>query len=112
MALQGTIILEEASGSSSSSDIDNPEGEIREAIQKIKDYVLRHFTTAILREAHQGRLTYYIPTTNLTWSTMFGLMENAKENLKIESYSLSQTSLEQVFLSFTKKQREESADSS
>ncbi|XP_055711669.1 phospholipid-transporting ATPase ABCA3 isoform X3 [Phlebotomus papatasi] len=105
-------VLEEASGSSASSDIDNPEGEIREAIQKIKDYVLRHFTTAILREAHQGRLTYYIPTTNLTWSTMFGLMENAKENLKIESYSLSQTSLEQVFLSFTKKQREESADSS
>lgn len=43
---------------------------------------------------------------------MFGLMENAKENLKIESYSLSQTSLEQVFLSFTKKQREESANSS
>lgn len=42
-------LLEEASGSSASSDIDNPEGEIREAIQKIKDYVLRHFTTAILR---------------------------------------------------------------
>lgn len=38
---------------------------------------------------------------------MFGLMEVAKQTLHIEDYSISQTSLEQVFLSFTKFQREE-----
>lgn len=38
---------------------------------------------------------------------MFGRMENAKKTLNIEDYSFSQTSLEQVFLSFTKYQREE-----
>lgn len=52
-------------------------------------------------------MSYYIPTTNMKWSTMFGIMESAKEQFNIESYSLSQTSLEQVFLSFTKYQREE-----
>lgn len=46
-------------------------------------------------------------TGNLKWSSMFGLMEQAKSNLQIEDYSISQTSLEQVFLSFTKYQREE-----
>lgn len=53
-------------------------------------------------------LTYYIPPNNaLKWSSMFGLMESAKKTLNIEDYSISQTSLEQVFLSFTKFQREE-----
>lgn len=38
---------------------------------------------------------------------MFSLMEAGKQTLDIEDYSISQTSLEQVFLSFTKYQREE-----
>lgn len=55
-----------------------------------------------------GMLTYYVPPTEtLKWSSMFGLMETAKKTLHIEDYSISQTSLEQVFLSFTKFQREE-----
>ncbi|XP_059614826.1 phospholipid-transporting ATPase ABCA3 isoform X2 [Phlebotomus argentipes] len=99
-------LVEDAAGTSDSGD--NPEGEINEAVKRVKDYVLANFTSAILRESYQGRLTFYIPTTNLKWSSMFGLMEQAKETLNIESYSLSQTSLEQVFLSFTKKQRDES----
>lgn len=59
------------------------------------------------REEHQGRLAYYIPITDTKWSSMFDIMETGKSALAIESYSLSQTSLEQVFLTFTKYQREE-----
>lgn len=56
-------------------------------------------------------LTYYVPPSdNMKWSIMFGLMETAKETLRIEDYSISQTSLEQVFLSFTKYQRIEARD--
>lgn len=56
-------------------------------------------------------LTYYVPPSdNLKWSAMFGLLETAKKSLNIEDYSISQTSLEQVFLSFTKYQREETRD--
>lgn len=50
-------------------------------------------------------LTYHIPTTNVQWSLMFGIMEEARERLNIADYSLGQTSLEQVFLFLTKKQR-------
>lgn len=38
---------------------------------------------------------------------MFDIIETGKSALAIETYSLSQTSLEQVFLTFTKYQREE-----
>lgn len=51
-------------------------------------------------------LTYHIPSTDLTWSEMFGLMEKAKASLNIEDYSLGQTTLEQVFLYFTKYQKD------
>lgn len=50
-------------------------------------------------------LTYHIATANIKWSQMFGLMEDAKARLGISDYSLGQTSLEQVFLFFTKYQR-------
>jgi hypothetical protein len=38
---------------------------------------------------------------------LFGLIESNKQTLKLETYSLSQTSLEQVFLSFVKEQKSE-----
>lgn len=58
------------------------------------------------REDYQGRLTYYINNTKLKWSTMFGIMERGKEELlSIENYSLTQTTLEQIFLDFAQHQK-------
>lgn len=59
------------------------------------------------RDEYQGLITYYVPRENLTWSKMFGLMETAKNKFNIEDYSISQTSLEQVFLGFAKDQKDE-----
>ena len=36
---------------------------------------------------------------------LFAIIEQNKESLKLETYSLSQTSLEQVFLSFAREQK-------
>lgn len=53
-------------------------------------------------------LTYHVPDlenspeTKIKWSHLFGLMEEAKKSLNIADYSLGQTTLEQVFLYFTK----------
>lgn len=66
------------------------------------DYVLKN------RENYQGRLTFHIPMSEMKWSAMFGIMEAYKDSLQIENYSLSQTTLEQVFLAFTKYQKDTS----
>ncbi|XP_055599073.1 phospholipid-transporting ATPase ABCA3-like isoform X2 [Uranotaenia lowii] len=71
----------------------------------LKEYILQNFPGAVLKEEHQDSLTYHITHSKLKWSTMFGLMEKAKKTLGIEDYALGQTSLEQVFLFFTKYQR-------
>lgn len=61
-----------------------------------------------IREKYYGLLTYHIPrTTDITWSRMFGTMEEAKRHFDIIDYSLQQVTLEQVFLAFAQHQREE-----
>lgn len=55
---------------------------------------------------YRGLLKYHLlPSQKLKWSRMFSIMENAKHSLPIEDYSITQTTFEQVFLSFTQHQR-------
>ena len=74
-------------------------------VLEIKKFVADNFEGAHLKEEYQDSLTYHITQSDLKWSTMFALMEEGKKNLAIEDYALGQTTLEQVFLFFTKYQR-------
>ncbi|KAL3284408.1 hypothetical protein HHI36_018568 [Cryptolaemus montrouzieri] len=78
------------------------------ATDPIKRFVEMSFKRVQLREEHQELITYYILDTSMAWSTMFGILERGKKELNIEDYSLGQSSLEQVFLTFTKHQQHES----
>ncbi|EFA12132.2 ATP-binding cassette sub-family A member 3-like Protein [Tribolium castaneum] len=84
------------SRSSSGDDID---------LKPIENFVMSNFPSAIQSEKHQEILTYQISDKSIPLSKMFGILEKGKKKLNIEDYSLGQTSLEQVFLSFTKLQR-------
>lgn len=59
----------------------------------------------ICSEEHNSLLKYHCSSSDLKWSSMFGIMENAKRTLLVENYSITPTSLEHVFLSFTKDQK-------
>ncbi|XP_055306584.1 phospholipid-transporting ATPase ABCA3-like [Sitodiplosis mosellana] len=73
-------------------------------ISNIKDYIKQNFPGSDLSDEYQGILKFSVSTSDLKWSSMFGLMNQAKETLPIEDYSISQSSLEQVFLSLTQYQ--------
>lgn len=49
---------------------------------------------------------YEIKDETKTWSEIFEVMETLRRKFPLENYSLTQTTLEQVFLSFAEKQRE------
>jgi ATP-binding cassette subfamily A (ABC1) protein 3 len=74
-------------------------------VLEVKKFVADNFEGSHLKEEYQDTLTYHITQSELKWSTMFALMEEGKKNLAIEDYALGQTTLEQVFLFFTKYQR-------
>ncbi|XP_071813575.1 phospholipid-transporting ATPase ABCA3-like isoform X2 [Apostichopus japonicus] len=83
-----------------------PDGQPRD-MQHIKDFITREFRGCQLKDEHQGMVHYHITDTSIAWATIFGTLERAKDQYGIQDYSVSQTSLEQVFLNFARMQREE-----
>ena len=75
-------------------------------LQRIHDFMRRELPSAVLEEEHGGRARYCQPLKDSTLSKLFGRIESASSELCIEDYSVSQSTLEQVFLSFAKAKSE------
>jgi len=74
----------------------------------VHEFVAQHFPSSELKDAHQGLLHFQLQGTEekpLRWGRVFGLMEANKSALRLVDYSVSQTTLEQVFLGFARSQR-------
>ncbi|XP_026725285.1 ATP-binding cassette sub-family A member 1 [Trichoplusia ni] len=70
----------------------------------INQYITENFNNARLIESYLGISTYYLSDVGLPWWKVFAVMEEARTQFPIEDYSVSQTTLEQVFLTFTRQQ--------
>uniref|UniRef100_A0A8C9R6I7 ATP binding cassette subfamily A member 4 n=1 Tax=Scleropages formosus TaxID=113540 RepID=A0A8C9R6I7_SCLFO len=66
------------------------------------------FPGCVQREKHHNTLQYQIATSSL--ARVFQLVVSNKEKLNIEDYSVSQTTLDQVFVNFAKQQSGEDED--
>lgn len=75
------------------------------AVQRLRSFIEISFPGSVLKDMHHGLIHYHIQNPKLTWAHIFGTMERAKEDYNIEDYSVSQTTLEQVFLNFARSQR-------
>jgi len=76
-------------------------------VAAFKEFLSSNFGHCDLVEEHFGRLTYRVPAKDVSLAKIFGTFEGHKEALEIEDYSFSQTTLEQVFINFAKKQDSE-----
>jgi len=81
----------------------NAEDDLKK-VNEIKSFVSSTFPGSILKDHHEGLLHYQIYTSDVSWSHIFGTTERAKHHLQIEDYSVSQTTLEQVFIHFARMQ--------
>ncbi|XP_006893947.1 PREDICTED: ATP-binding cassette sub-family A member 3-like [Elephantulus edwardii] len=70
------------------------------ALEKFKAFVDLTFPGSVLEDEHQGMVHYHLPGQGLSWAKVFGVLEKAKGKYSVDDYSVSQISLEQVFLSF------------
>ncbi|XP_059046978.1 phospholipid-transporting ATPase ABCA3-like [Achroia grisella] len=78
-------------------------GANREAdIRIINQFIIENFRDAKFVETYLGISTYYLNDVGLPWWRVFHVMEEARKQFPIEDYSVSQTTLEQVFLRFTR----------
>ncbi|CAL8074946.1 unnamed protein product [Orchesella dallaii] len=74
-------------------------------LQDLRKFIEERFPACTLKDIHPCFVHYHIhPDENVSWGELFSAMEVAKVRFKLEAYSVGQTSLEQVFLNFTKSQ--------
>ncbi|XP_053928618.1 retinal-specific phospholipid-transporting ATPase ABCA4 isoform X5 [Cuculus canorus] len=70
-----------------------------------EQFIQKNFPGSLQREKHYNMLQYQICSSSL--AKIFRLIISNKENLHIEEYSVSQTTLDQVFVNFAKQQMED-----
>ena len=73
-------------------------------MEPLKKFIEEAFPGSVLKDVHPGYVHYHVTNPSLKWSQLFSKMEVAKNQFNLEAYSVGQTSLEQVFLNFTKHQ--------
>ncbi|XP_055936421.1 retinal-specific phospholipid-transporting ATPase ABCA4-like [Argiope bruennichi] len=71
----------------------------------IKAHVQGNLNGADLKDDHQGMLQYHVVDPSVTLSYLFKFMSNMKTEFDLEDYLISDTSLEQIFLTFARAQR-------
>ncbi len=68
-------------------------------------FMAAQFPGSGLKECHNGYVRYQIPTAQMPpLSMLFEQLERAKASLGLEDYSISQTSLDQIFCNFAAEQ--------
>ncbi|XP_044938698.1 ATP-binding cassette sub-family A member 2 isoform X1 [Mustela putorius furo] len=75
--------------------------------QNVKDVVRffnRNFPEAVLKERHHTKVQYQLQSEHISLAQVFSKMEQVVGVLGIEDYSVSQTTLDNVFVNFAKKQ--------
>ncbi|XP_028847172.1 ATP-binding cassette sub-family A member 1 isoform X3 [Denticeps clupeoides] len=77
------------------------------ALGPVEDFVRETFSGSILKEKHHNTLHYQLVHQEGALTTIFNKFNMHQERLGIEDYSVSQTTLDQVFVNFAKHQHED-----
>ncbi|GAA6102437.1 phospholipid-transporting ATPase ABCA1 isoform X2 [Tachysurus ichikawai] len=70
-------------------------------------YIHNCFAGVQLKERHHNVLQYQLPTHACSLAHVFDILSNHNEELGIVEYSVSQTTLDQVFVNFAKEQMDD-----
>ncbi|KAM9208962.1 phospholipid-transporting ATPase ABCA3-like [Dugong dugon] len=72
----------------------------KDKLDDLKNFISTTFPGSVIKQESQRIVNYYIPSKDNSWAKVFGILEEAKEQFDLEDYSISQVTLEQVFLTF------------
>lgn len=76
-------------------------------LKPVMEFIERELPGSTLKEKHRNMLQYQLPSSLTSLARIFSMLSKNKEVLRIEDYSVSQTTLDQVFVNFAKDQSDE-----
>lgn len=76
-------------------------------ISLLKKSIKEVFSSAKLKDEHDTTVRYVLADPKLRWGKMYRAMKELEEKCSIESFSIDDTSIEQVFLHFSNEDEED-----
>ncbi|XP_028297042.1 ATP-binding cassette sub-family A member 2-like isoform X2 [Gouania willdenowi] len=73
-------------------------------VKDVLRFFSRNFPEAVLKERHHTKVQFQLKAERIDLDQVFSKMEQVVEVLNIQDYSVSQTTLDNVFVNFAKKQ--------
>uniref|UniRef100_A0A669BJS1 P-type phospholipid transporter n=1 Tax=Oreochromis niloticus TaxID=8128 RepID=A0A669BJS1_ORENI len=77
------------------------------ALKPVEDFVQKTFPGSVLKEKHHNTLQYQFPYAQGALANIFSQFTRHQRRLRVEDYSVSQTTLDQVFVNFARQQHDE-----
>ena len=74
----------------------------QEYISSLWSHIQSIIPGVTLTDQHETLWTLRVPDKSVKWSYLFESMEEMKENFHLEDYTISDTTLEQIFISFAR----------
>ncbi|KAJ7419550.1 ATP-binding cassette sub-family A member 12 [Willisornis vidua] len=72
--------------------------------EKLTEFMRSHFPNTCLKDRHFSMVEYHVPVSAGGVANIFDLLEGSKAAFNIRHFSVSQTTLEEVFINFAKDQ--------
>nr|XP_033774294.1 phospholipid-transporting ATPase ABCA1 [Geotrypetes seraphini] len=76
-------------------------------LKPVEEFFGHAFPGSVLKEKHRSMLQYQLRSSQSSLARIFSILSKNKKRLKIEDYSVSQTTLDQVFVNFAKDQSDD-----
>uniref|UniRef100_A0A3P9L2N4 P-type phospholipid transporter n=1 Tax=Oryzias latipes TaxID=8090 RepID=A0A3P9L2N4_ORYLA len=76
-------------------------------LKPVEDFVEETFPGSVLKEKHHNTLQYQLLSQEGALAKIFTELTDHQQELDLEDYSVSQTTLDQVFVNFAKEQHDE-----
>ncbi|KAL1023696.1 hypothetical protein UPYG_G00044710 [Umbra pygmaea] len=76
-------------------------------LRPVMEFIEKELPGSTLKEQHRNMLQYQLSSAKTSLARIFSILAKNKEWLLIEDYSVSQTTLDQVFVNFAKDQSDE-----
>eukprot|EP00794_Sanderia_malayensis_P008047 gene8047-8909_t len=77
-----------------------------EELTSVDNFMKANFPSSVLKDQHHYMLEYQAPSLNLLLSEVFAKLEILRSTNTITDYSVTQTTLDQIFVNFARKQTE------
>ncbi|XP_072274644.1 glucosylceramide transporter ABCA12 [Pyxicephalus adspersus] len=74
------------------------------SVEKVTDFMHFHFPNSYLKEQHFTMVEYHVPVSIGGVASIFDILESNKTALNITHFSVSQTTLDEVFINFAQTQ--------